>query len=187
MCELSKQPGNCPSLQQSSLANGLAHKNSLSCNVKSQSPFEAFKPLRLLTVKLFDFPCFSPLKCEVPVKTNKPSSIRSVFGWPKEAGGGMEVKPRSKEGPVHNTHNNQCRQSSSRRPGRHFTSAAAYGQTEECRRLIDKLDAIEEVNAKILRSQTQMQENFVKVILFLRVVVIVATCDQALIANLHHS
>ena len=99
----------------------------------------------------------------------------------------MEVKPRSKEGPVHNTHNNQRRQSSSRRPGRHFTSAAAYGQTEECRRLIDKLDAIEEVNAKIIRSQTQMQENFVKVILFLKVVVIVATCDQALIANLHHS
>ena len=32
-----------------------------------------------------------------------------------------------------------------------------------------------------------MQENFVKVTLFLRVVVIVATCDQALIANLHHS
>lgn len=60
-------------------------------------------------------------------------------------------------------------------------------KTEECRRLIDKLDAIEEVNAKILRSQTQMQENFVKVILFLKVVVIVATCDQALIANLHHS
>ena len=40
----------------------------------------------------------------------------------------MEVKPRSKEGPVHNTHNNQRRQSSSRRPSRHFTSAAAYGQ-----------------------------------------------------------
>ena len=71
VCELSKQPGNCPSLQQSSLANGLAHKDSLSCNVKSQSPFEAFKPLRLLTVKLFDFPCFSPLKCEVPVKPVK--------------------------------------------------------------------------------------------------------------------
>lgn len=60
-------------------------------------------------------------------------------------------------------------------------------KTEECRRLIDRLDAIEEVNAKILRSQTQMQENFVKVILFLKVVVIVATCDQALITNLHHS
>ena len=71
MCELSKQTGNCPSLQQSSLANGLAHKNSLYCNVKSQSPFEAFKPLRLLKVKLFDFPCFSPLKCEVPVKPVK--------------------------------------------------------------------------------------------------------------------
>ena len=43
-------------------------------------------------------------------------------------------------------------------------------KTEECRHLMDRLDAIEEVNAKILRSQTQMQENFVKVILFLNVV-----------------
>lgn len=43
-------------------------------------------------------------------------------------------------------------------------------KTEECRHLMDRLDTIEEVNAKILRSQTQMQENFVKVILFLNVV-----------------
>lgn len=43
-------------------------------------------------------------------------------------------------------------------------------KTKECRHLMDRLDTIEEVNAKILRSQTQMQENFVKVILFLNVV-----------------
>ena len=43
-------------------------------------------------------------------------------------------------------------------------------KTEECHHLMDRLDAIEEVNAKILRSQTQMQENFVKVIPFLNVV-----------------
>ena len=43
-------------------------------------------------------------------------------------------------------------------------------KTEECRHLMDRLDAIEGVNAKILWSQTQMQENFVKVIPFLNVV-----------------
>lgn len=43
-------------------------------------------------------------------------------------------------------------------------------KTEECRHLMERLDSIEEVNAKILRSQTQMQENFVKVIPFLNVV-----------------
>ena len=43
-------------------------------------------------------------------------------------------------------------------------------KTEECRHLMDRLGAIEEVNTKILRSQTQMQENFVKVIPFLNVV-----------------
>jgi len=43
-------------------------------------------------------------------------------------------------------------------------------KTEECRCLMRRLDAIEEVNVKILRSQTQMQENFVKVIPFLNVV-----------------
>lgn len=32
-------------------------------------------------------------------------------------------------------------------------------KTEECRHLMERLDAIKEVNAKILRSQMQMQEN----------------------------
>lgn len=37
-------------------------------------------------------------------------------------------------------------------------------KTEECRKLMERLDNIEEVNSKILRSHLQMQENFVKVI-----------------------
>ena len=37
----------------------------------NRKALSTFKPLRLLTVKLFDFPCFSPLKCEVPVKPVK--------------------------------------------------------------------------------------------------------------------
>lgn len=33
-------------------------------------------------------------------------------------------------------------------------------KTDECRHLMERLDAIEEVNAKILSSQTQTQEKF---------------------------
>ena len=36
-------------------------------------------------------------------------------------------------------------------------------KTEECRQLMNKLDAMEEANTKILSCQMQMQENFVKV------------------------
>jgi len=36
-------------------------------------------------------------------------------------------------------------------------------KTEECCQLMNKLDALEEVNTKILSCQMQMQENFVKV------------------------
>lgn len=42
-------------------------------------------------------------------------------------------------------------------------------KTEECRHLMSRLDAIEEVNTKILRNQLPMQEDFVKV-MFLQVV-----------------
>jgi len=42
-------------------------------------------------------------------------------------------------------------------------------KTEECRHLMSRLDAIEEVNTKILRNQWQMQEDFVKV-MFLQIV-----------------
>jgi len=41
-------------------------------------------------------------------------------------------------------------------------------KTEECRLLMSRLDAIEEVNTKILRNQWQMQEDFVKV-MFLQI------------------
>ena len=37
-------------------------------------------------------------------------------------------------------------------------------KTEECRTLMKRLDNIEEVKSKILRSHIQMQENFVQVI-----------------------
>lgn len=36
-------------------------------------------------------------------------------------------------------------------------------RTEECRQLMNKLDALEEANSKITSCQMQMQENFVKV------------------------
>ena len=36
-------------------------------------------------------------------------------------------------------------------------------KTEECRQLVNRLDAMEEANNKILSCQMQMQENFVKV------------------------
>ena len=36
-------------------------------------------------------------------------------------------------------------------------------RTEECRQLMNKLDALEEANSKITSCQMKMQENFVKV------------------------
>jgi len=36
-------------------------------------------------------------------------------------------------------------------------------KTEECRRLMSRLDSLKEVNAKIIRNQSDMQENFLKV------------------------
>lgn len=39
-------------------------------------------------------------------------------------------------------------------------------KTEECRRLMSRLDSLEEVNAKIIRNQSDMQENFLKVRFF---------------------
>ena len=82
----------------------------------------------------------------------------------------MEVKPRSKEGPVHNTHNTSTVNRLQEDPAVNLLRQQLTAKTEECRHLMDRLDAIEEVNAKILRSQTQMQENFVKVMPFLNVV-----------------
>lgn len=39
-------------------------------------------------------------------------------------------------------------------------------KTEECRQLVNRLDAVEEANTKILSCQMQMQDNFVKVMYY---------------------
>jgi len=39
-------------------------------------------------------------------------------------------------------------------------------KTEECRRLMSRLDSLEEANAKIIRNQFEMQDNFFKVRFF---------------------
>ena len=53
-------------------------------------------------------------------------------------------------------------------------------KTEECRELRNRLESIEAVNARILRNQLEMQENFVKV-MFLKVILLYnSSCVLAL-------
>ena len=56
-------------------------------------------------------------------------------------------------------------------------------QTEECRKLRNKLENIEAINARILRNQMEMKENFVKV-MFLKVFFIVPGAIEEYPANL---
>ena len=74
--------------------------------VKPQSPLEAFKPLRLLTVKLFSFLCFSLLKCEVPVKPVKTNKviIHTISFWLAKRSGrwnGSQTEKQRRPSPQH--------------------------------------------------------------------------------------
>ena len=118
---------------------------------------------------LFYFLRFSLLKCRVPVKPVKKNKviIHTISFWLAKRSGRWNGSQTEKQRRPSLQHPQQPA------PSIIFKKTQPQqltAKTEECRHLTDRLDAIEEVNGKILRSQMLMQENFVKVIPFLNVV-----------------